>query len=143
MYNPITNSNVISCSNQIRQLYSQRAINNSQAQQQLQQQQQIITTPQTQQSYSDQSVYSGFTNTQQRKALRNVRPIVTTPATETIDLSTPPSSPVPSSVPETSLLPNIGWEFMKITERMLLQESSIIAAYKVNNILRLIEVIGA
>jgi len=39
MYNPMTNSNVMSYSNQIRQLYGQRAINNSQAQQQLQQQQ--------------------------------------------------------------------------------------------------------
>lgn len=130
MYNPMTNGNVMSYSNQIRQVYSQRTINNSQAQQQLQQQQQqIISTPQTQQSYSGQPVYGRFTNTQQRNALRNVAPIITT---EIIDLSTPPSSPVPSPEPETSLCPNVGWVLTRIPERKFLQGSSTSAAYKVN-----------
>jgi len=120
----------MSCSNQIQQVYGQRAINNSQAQQQLQQQQQqIITTPQTQHSYSGQPVYGCLTNTQQRNALRNVAPIITT---EIIDLSTPPSSPDSSPEPENSLRPNVGWELRRIPERIFLQGSSTSAAYKVN-----------
>ncbi|XP_060856646.1 uncharacterized protein LOC132934356 [Metopolophium dirhodum] len=129
IYNPMTNSNVMSYSNQIRQVYSQRAINNSQPQQQLQQQQQqIITTHQTQQSYSGQPVYGRFTNTQQRNTLRNIGPIITT---EIIDLSTPPSSPIPSPEPETFLRPNVGWELTRIPERTFLQGSSTSAAYKI------------
>lgn len=121
----MTNSNVMSYSNQIRQIYSYRAINNSQAQQQ----QQIITTHQTQQSYSGQNVYGRFTNTQQRNVLRNVGPVITT---EIIDLSTPPSSPVPSPEPEAFLCPNVGWELTRIPERTFLQGSSTSVAYKVN-----------
>jgi len=123
----------------MRQLYTQRAINNNQAQQQQLQQQQIqqhqqITTPQTHQSYSGQSVHGRLTNTQQRNALRNVGSIVIAPATEIIDLSSPPSSPVPPAVQETSLRPNIGWELTRIPERMWAHDTSNNAAYKVNGV---------
>jgi len=137
MYNPMTNSNVMSHSSQMRQLYTQRAINNNQPQQpQLQQQQiqqhQQMTTPQTQQSYSGQS--GRLTNTQQRNALRNVGPIVIAPATEIIDLSSPPSSPVPPAVQESSIRPNVGWELTRIPERMWAHDSSNNAAYKVSDV---------
>jgi hypothetical protein len=139
MYNPMTNSNVNSHSNQMRQFYNQRA-NNSQAQHQqlqqlqIQQQQQIITTPQIQQSYSGQSVNGRLTNTQQRNALRNVGSIVITPPTEIIDLSSPPSSPVPPTAQENSLRPNVGWELTRIPERMWAHDTSNNAAYKVNDV---------
>jgi len=126
----------MSHSNQMRQLYSQRASNLNQAQQQQlqhqQQQQQIITTPQIQQSYNGQSVHGRLTNTQQRNALRNVGPIVITPATEIIDLSSPPSSPVPTTLQETNPRPNAGWELKRIPERMWAHDTSNNAAYKVN-----------
>jgi len=136
MYNPMTNSNVMSHSSQMRQLYTQPAINNNQPQQpQLQQQHhQQITTPQTQQSYSGQSVHGRLTNTQQRNILRNVGPIVIARATEIIDLSSPPSSPVPPTIRETSLDANVGWELTRIPERMWAHGSSINAAYKVSDV---------
>jgi len=124
----------MSHSNQIRQIYHQRGNNNIQAQQQIQQQQQqkhLITTPQAQQLYSGQPVYGRFINTQQHNTLRNVGPIVITPATEVIDLSTPPSSPVPSTVHETSLGTDVGWELTKIPERIWPHHTSNSAAYKV------------
>lgn len=143
VYNPMTNGNDMSHSNQIRQLYGLHAINNSQAHQQLQQrqiqqhqqqQQQIMTTPQTQQSYRRQPVYGRFTNTQQRNTLRNVGTIGITISTEIIDLSTPPSSPVHSTVQETSVHPNVGWEFTRIPNQMWTQ-STLSSAYKVKIII--------
>lgn len=133
MYNPLNNSNVMTHSNQMQQFYTQSASNISQTdQQQIQQQQQINTTPQIQQSYNGQSMHGRLTNTQQRNALRNVGPIVITPATEIIDLSSPPSSPVPPTVQETSIRPSVGWEITRIPERTWAHDSSNNAAYKVN-----------
>jgi len=128
----MTYSNVMSHSNQIRQLYNQRAINNVQAQQQIQQQH-LVTTPQTQQLCSGQPVYGRFSNTQQRNAFRNVTPIVTTSATEVIDLSTPPSSPIPipSTVHEAFLHTDVGLELTRIPERMWPHQTSNSSAYKV------------
>jgi len=142
MYNPMTNGNVMSHSSQMRQFYNQRSNNNQAQQQQLQQQQiqqiqqqqQIITTPQTQQPYSGQSVHGRLTNTQQRNALRNAGSVVVAPPLEIIDLSSPPSSPGPPAVQENPLRPNIGWELTRIPERMWAHDTSNNAAYKVNDI---------
>jgi len=139
----------MSHSNQVQQFYNQRPSNNSQTQQQVQQhqqqqqqqqqqpqqqqQQQTITTPQVQAYSNPTSVHGRLTNTQQRNAIRNVAPVVITPATEIIDLSSPPSSPAPTPVQDTPLRPNVGWELNKIAERMWAQDSTNNAAYKVNN----------
>ncbi|CAI6347618.1 unnamed protein product [Macrosiphum euphorbiae] len=135
MYNPMTNGNVMSHSSQMRQFYNQRANNNQAQQQQLQQQQmqqqQQITTPQTQQPYNGQSLHGRLTNTQQRNALRNAGPAVIAPPLEIIDLSSPPSSPVPPAVQENPLRPNIGWELTRIPERMWAHDTSNNAAYKI------------
>ncbi|XP_029345760.1 uncharacterized protein LOC115034126 [Acyrthosiphon pisum] len=130
--NPITNGNVTSHSSQMRQFYTQRP-NNSQAQQQpqIQQQQQIITTPQTQQPYSGQSAHGRLTNTQQRNALSNARPVVTAPPLEIIDLSSPPSSPVPPAAQENPLRPNIAWELTRIPEWTWAHDTSNNDAYKI------------
>jgi len=140
MFNPMTNDNVMSHSSQMKQLSTQRS-NNSQArqkqlqqQQQIQQQEQIITNPQTQQPYSDQSVDGRLTNTRKRKALKNARPVVIAPPLEIFDLSSPPSSPVPPTVQENSLRPNIARELTRIPERMCAYDTSKNAAYKVNDI---------
>lgn len=139
MYNPMTNGNVMSHSNQMRQFYTQRSNNNQAQQQQLQQQQvqqqqQINTISQTTlQSYSGQSVHGRLTNTQQRNALRNAGSVVVAPPTEIIDLSSPPSSPVPPTVQENPRA-NIGWELTRIPERTWAHDTSNNAAYKVNDI---------
>ncbi|XP_008185792.1 uncharacterized protein LOC100167868 isoform X2 [Acyrthosiphon pisum] len=135
MYNPMTNSNVMSHSSQMRQFYNQRSNNNQAQQQQLQQQQiqqqqQIITTPQTQQPYSGQSVHGRLTNTQQRNALRNAGSVVVAPPLEIIDLSSPPSSPVPPTVQENPRS-NIAWELTRIPERMWAHDTTNNAAYKI------------
>jgi len=132
MYNPMTNGNVTSHSSQMRQFYNQRSNNGQAQQQQLQQQQ--ITTPQTQQPYSGQSGNGRLTNTQQRNALRNAVPAAIAPPLEIIDLSSPPSSPVPPAVQENPVRPNIGWELTRIPERMWAHDTSNNAAYKVNDI---------
>ncbi|CAH1711528.1 unnamed protein product [Aphis gossypii] len=139
MYNPVPSSSVMSHSSQnMQQFYNQRPSNTSQAQQQQQQQQQqpqqqqqIITTPQVQPYSSQTSMHGRLTNTQQRNAIRNVAPVVITPATEIIDLSSPPSSPAPTPVQDAPLRPNVGWELKKIPERMWAQDSSNNAAYKI------------
>jgi len=142
----------MSHSNQMQQFYNQCPSNNSQAQQQQvqqhqqqqqqqqhsrpQQQQQIITTPQVQPYYSGPtSVQCRLTNTQQRNALRNVAPIVITPATEIIDLSSPPSSPAPTPVQDAPLRPKGGFKLKKIPERTVTQDSDSTnnPAYKVHN----------
>ncbi|KAL4130848.1 hypothetical protein QTP88_008227 [Uroleucon formosanum] len=141
MYNPMTNGNVISHSSQMRQFYPQRSNNNQAQQQQLQQQQvqqvqqqqvqqQINTTQTTLQSYSGQSVHGRLTNTQQRNALRNAGSVVVSPPTEIIDLSSPPSSPVPPAVQENPRV-NIGWELTRIPERTWAHDTSNNAAYKI------------
>ncbi|KAE9525153.1 hypothetical protein AGLY_014567 [Aphis glycines] len=144
IYNPVPSSSVISHSNQIQQFYNQYPSNNSQArqqqmqqqqvqqhqQQQQQQQQQIITT-QVQPYRGPISVHGRLTNTQQRNAIRNVAPFVFTPASEIIDLSSPPSSPAPTPVQDARLRPNVGWELKKIPERIWAQGSTNNAAYKI------------
>jgi len=117
MYNPMTNSNVISYSNQIRQ-DNQRAMNNSQA-------------PQQQLQYRHQQ---RFTNTQQRNAFRNIRPIISIPVTEVIDLSSPPSSPAPTMLHETIFSTNTATQLRKSTKQISLYNASNNPAYKVNNI---------
>lgn len=129
MYNPMTNSNVTSHSNQMQQLYSQNAIYNTQAQQQ-QVQQQINTTPQTGLSDSSQSVYGHLINTQLHNAMRNVEPIVATPITESIDLTSEPWKPMLPNVQDTSLHSDISCPLTRIPERIL-KKSTNTVAYKV------------
>jgi len=137
MYNPMTNGNVMSHSNQMRQFYTQHS-NNSQAQQQQQQieqqQQNIIITPQPQQSNSGKSVHGRLTNTQQRNALKNAGPVANAPPIEIIDLLSPPSSPVPPAVQENSLRPRITLEITRIPERAWEHDTANNVAYKVNDI---------
>jgi len=136
----------MSHSNQFRQFYNNGQRSNSggvHSQQQIQLQQQlqhqIISIPQTQQSYGGQSMTlngsnARITNTQQRNALRNVAPVITASESEIIDLSSPPSSPIPQ-VPlqqETTVCHNSGWELKRIPERPWAHDSSNNAAYKVN-----------
>jgi len=135
MHNPMTNSYVMSHSNQMQQLYRQSAIYNTQAQQQQiqqqqHQQQQINTTPQTGLSDSSQSVYGHLINTQLHNASRNVEPIIATPTTKSINLTSQPWNPMPQNVQDTSLRPDIGWQLTKIPERIF-KNSTNAAAYKV------------
>ncbi|XP_029341238.1 uncharacterized protein LOC100162464 [Acyrthosiphon pisum] len=135
MYNPTTNGNVMSHLSQMRQFYNQHS-NNNQAQhrqlqlQQIRQQQQIITTPHTQQAYSGQSVDGRLAFIQQRNALRNARSVTVAPSIETIDLLSPPSSPVPPTVQENPLRPNIAWGLTRIPERMRARDTSNNDAYE-------------
>jgi len=108
MNNPMTNGNVMSHSSQMRQ---------------------------TQQSYSGQSVHDRLTNTQQRKALRNAAPVAIALPLESIDLTSPPSSPIPPTVQKNSVRPIIAWELMRIPERMGREHGTPNdAAYMVNDI---------
>jgi len=136
IYNPMTNSNEMSHSNQMRNSYSQSANNNNQIQQQLIQQQQhrqqIITTPQTQLSYSGQLSHGHLTSIEQQKSSRNVEHFVNTPATETIDLSSHSGNPTSSTVQETSISPSVGWILRKIPERIWENADTNISAYQVN-----------
>jgi len=125
-------SNVMLHSSQMRQFYTQCSID-SQGQQQQLQQKQIITAPKTRNSYSGQSVSGRYTNTQQRNALRSIEPIVTAPPSEIIDLSSPPSSPVPPIILENTLIPNIGFKLKRIPEQITVHGQLKIVAYKVND----------
>ncbi|XP_060857937.1 uncharacterized protein LOC132935410 [Metopolophium dirhodum] len=129
MYNPMTNSNVISHSSQMRQFYNQHSYNSQAQQQQLQQQQ--ITYLQTQQSHRGQSVYDLFTNNQQRNTMTNAGPIVIAPSPEIIDLPSSSSSPVHPTVQVTPVFPNISWELTRIPERMWALDTSNNDAYKI------------
>lgn len=129
MYNPV-NSNA-SHSNQIRHFYgSQRSSNTSQ----IQQQQQMVSVPQGQQSYGGQTLQNGntngrMTNTQQRNALRNAAALAA-PASEIIDLSSPPSSPTPQN--DSSRANGNPWDLKRIAERPWGHDTQNNAAYKVN-----------
>lgn len=145
MYSPMTNNNIMSHSNQLRQFYSGQCSNSGgvhsqqqilQQQQQQQLQQQIITVSQTQQPYGSQSMAlngsnARITNTQQRNALRNIAHVITTSDPEIIDLSSPPSSPTPQASPLETVHNNLGWELKGIPERSWVQDSSNNAAYKI------------
>jgi len=149
IYNtPLSNSNNGSTahSNQMRHYYnSQRSNNNGQALQQLHLlQQQQITNPQVQPpSYSSQSNQSmlnngsnaRITNTQQRNALRSVTPNIITQNNEIIDLSSPPSSPVPQTVVHDTNRSSEGWVLKRIPERTCTwaNDPPNSATYKVNN----------
>lgn len=143
--NTMANNNVMSQSNQMRQYYNGQRPNNSgqvqqpqqqqqqhqQQQQLIQQQQQLITAPQVQ-SYGNPTLpvvgsNARTTNTQQRNALRN---ITTAPASEIIDLSSPPSSPGLQTPPESVRISSV-WDLKRIPERPWGQESVSNAAYKV------------
>eukprot|EP00102_Acyrthosiphon_pisum_P020867 XP_016658077.1 PREDICTED: uncharacterized protein LOC107883117 [Acyrthosiphon pisum] len=132
----MTNSNTMSHSNQMQQLYSQNAINNSQAQQQqiqqqqYQQQQLIISTPRTHPSNSNQYVHGHLTNTQLHNASRNVGPIVATMATESIGSTSQPCNPILPTVQDTSLHHRVGWRLTRIPERIRTNGTNI-AAYKI------------
>lgn len=155
MYNPMTNGgNVMSSHvNHMRQFYgSQRSVSNGQMQHHQQQQQQQHQQQQQQQhmvasAQAQQQQYGGvppmtnggvggsnarITNTQQRNALRST---VTAPASEIIDLSSPPSSPGPSSVQSTETVNRVvaSWDLKKIAERQWMSDSPLNVAYKVNN----------
>ncbi|XP_029341362.1 uncharacterized protein LOC115033248 [Acyrthosiphon pisum] len=139
MYNLTTNVNVMSHSSQMRQFYNQRSNNNQAQQQQLQlkqiqQQQQIITTPQTQQPYSGKSVHGRLTNTQKRNTLKNAGTVVVAPSLEIIDLSSPPSSPVPPTVQNNPLLPDNIWELTRIPEQISRLDTSNNAPYKIQEV---------
>lgn len=139
MNNSMINSNVMSHSNQMQQLYSQNAINNSQAQQkqiqqrQHQQQQIIISTPQTQPSYSNQYVHGHLTNTQLHNASRNVGHIIATQATGSIDFTSQSCNPILPTVQDTSLHPRVGWKLTRIPERLWTNGTNI-AAYKIGQV---------
>lgn len=127
MYNPAS-ATVVSHANQLRQFYgSQRSISTGH----IQPQQQMITISQAQQPFGSQSIQnlnSGrMTNTQQRNAMRNS----TVPASEIIDLSSPPSSPTPQS--DSSRANGNPWDLKKIPERPWGHDQQNNAAYKVNN----------
>ncbi|XP_050526068.1 uncharacterized protein LOC126896918 isoform X2 [Daktulosphaira vitifoliae] len=119
MYNPIVNNNVMSTNNQLRQFYnSQRG------------QGQIINPQSYGQPIPVGVPNSRLSNTQQRNTLRNIAPNTSVPqASEIIDLSSPPSSPVPPPHPTQD--PNRGWELKKIPERSWGTDTSSNAAYKI------------
>ncbi|XP_060861133.1 uncharacterized protein LOC132938363 isoform X2 [Metopolophium dirhodum] len=139
MNNSMINSNVMSHSNQMQKLYTQNAINNSQAQQQqiqqqqFQQQQLIISTPQIQPSHSSQYVHGHLPNTQLHNTSRNVGLIVATPAIGSIDFTSQPCNPILPTVQDTSLRPRVGWELTRIPERLWTNGTNI-AAYKIRKV---------
>jgi len=99
-----------------------------------QQQQQIITTPQTSLSYSGQSVHGCLTNIQLHNTLRNVGPILTSQATESIVLSPQPCNPTPPTIQETSFRSDVGWKLTRIPERIW-ENGPNFTAYKVKRTL--------
>jgi len=136
-------------SNQMRQLFSQQAINNSEARKlqmlQKQQQQQQKMPPQkqrkkkiasnstqTQQLNSSQSVDVYLTNSQVLNPSENIEPILIDPTTKIIDLTSPPSSPVPSTVQNASIQTDYGLEFTKIPDREQADRNE--TEYKASNI---------
>lgn len=130
MYNP-ANATVVSHSGQIRQFYGgQRSVSAGHVPPPPQQ---MISISQAQQSYGPQSminvVNGRMTNTQQRNVLRNTA--VLTPASEIIDLSSPPSSPTPQN--DLSRANGNPWDLKKIPERPWGHDQQNNAAYKVNN----------
>lgn len=158
MYNHMTNGgNVMSShASHMRQFYGgQRSIGSGQMQHHQQQQQQqlqhhsqqqqqqhlIASAQAQQQQYGRPSMTNGgavgsngrITNTQQRNALRSS---VTAPASEIIDLSSPPSSPGPSAQSSDQISRvSPSWDLKKIAERQWgSPEASHNIAYKVNNI---------
>lgn len=159
MYNAMANggNGMSSHVNQMRQFYGgQRSASNGQmphhqqqqqqqlqqhSQQQQQQQHMIASAQAQQQQYGGPPMTNGggvvssnarITNTQQRNALRTA---VTIPASEIIDLSSPPSSPGPSSQTSDSISRvSPSWDLKRIAERQWgSAESSHNIAYKVNN----------
>jgi len=136
--NSMINSNVMLHLNQMQQLYSQSAINNSQYQQQHQQQQLLISTPQSQPSYSNQYVHGHLTNTQLHNASRNVGPIVATPTTESIGLTSQPCNHILPTVQGVYLHRRIGFGLTRIPERTMTNGTNT-AAYKVKKTLHLLE----
>lgn len=154
MYNALANGgNVMSSHvNHMRQFYGGQRSSSSlmphhqQQQQQLQQhaqqqQQHMMASAQAQQQqYGGPPMTNGggvvgsnarITNTQQRNALRTA---VTVPASEIIDLSSPPSSPGLSTQPSDSISVSPPWDLKRIAERQWgSSESSHNIAYKVNN----------
>lgn len=117
---PMMTNNTLTNS-QMRQFYNnQRA--GGQNQQMLTQYGQTIQTS---------GANARIVNTQPRNALRNVTSAATAPVSEVIDLSSPPSSPIPQSA-TTDTRRFDGIELKRIPERPWRHETSNNAAYKVN-----------
>jgi len=128
----MSTSNTTSHSSQMQQqLYRTQLSSNGHALQH--QQSYVLATTQSQPTFNSQSMTMNgsnarVTNTQQRNALRAAAAASTIQPSEIIDLSSPPSSPVP----QTTAPDNVGWELKKIPERPWANDAPSVA-YKVSN----------
>jgi len=116
----------------MQQFYNQRPSNNSQALQQQAQphQQQLQQRQQQPQPQKRQQIIT----TPLIRLFNNSTSVLQTPATEIIDLSSPPSSPTTTLEQYSPLNLNIKWKLKKIPEWTWEQDSTNKAAYQVNNL---------
>lgn len=144
----MSTSSSISSSSQMRQYYRPQPTNNhanqgllQQQPQQLHQPQQLlqpqVITNQSHPTYNLPVITNGttnarVTNTQQRNALRNSVQTTSIPASEIIDLSSPPTSPVPQPAVLDTVRSTPGWELKRMPERSWQHDSPNSIAYKVS-----------